>query len=311
MWRQFVGVWAMGWRGGLVAATALAAVVAAAAFVFGGGSSDTTRMATGLGPAAEPRPLPPWGSDTIAAIQRGGLVLLDREGLVLGRWSGSSRWRSVALAPDRTSAFITDDVATLSRVDLRDGAQEVVAELAEWAAVSPDGGRLAWVRLEGDGVEPLGMTVVVRDLLTGAEQEWRDFHGADIRDLSWNAAGDSLAFLVFSRGTEVGLEVWILDTRRSGDLLDASRRVGGGWFRPTFRGRLGTIAVRGEGDVVLSVDPASGESVKLFDLPDEGGDIDANADGEILYIAGVSSGLYRWTGHVLQHIADDITAADW
>lgn len=134
-------------------------------------------------PSPEPTPSESAGEvvrPTIVAVDLGGRLLeLDPDtGAVLRQVAEDPRWTDVAVSPDRRHAYVTASSASgqlsqaqIQRVSMVDGSVESVAA-GYGATVSPDGGRLAYLRIveqpdapDGDAV----LELVVTDLASGTE----------------------------------------------------------------------------------------------------------------------------------------------
>jgi len=168
---------------------------------------------------------PPSQPDQLLIFRAGGIQVIDTTTGAVRQTVGSAASLEgpvrgpIAVDPRGRTAYMVVAVSVscpssvLRSLDLRTGAQHPIAESARAPAVSPNGTRLAYLRLSAPSCTP--SAVVVRDLPSGAEQSWQIPDQTPISataqlltTLSWAPDGRRLVI-----GRDVGV-VQILDTSR-------------------------------------------------------------------------------------------------
>ena len=126
----------------------------------------------------------------------------DRSGARRGKLSDAGPWNDGRIAPDgrRAIAPLTDVKSSTHRtdlwmIDLGSGERSRFTfdeGDQEWPAWSPDGQRLAWVRIDEHSKQ-----IVVRAVAGGPTTMILDLAMLDSADLDWSPDGASLAYVVF------------------------------------------------------------------------------------------------------------------
>jgi hypothetical protein len=352
-----------------VAAAAILAIIGVFAYRVSGSDSPVVTQAGGKAPDAPPpgagdgiggsdgagttlagvgRP----GADSsrpaeIAAITDGSVVLLDgRDGRTVrtlathpeATTGGFPYLQAVSLSPDRSQVFysLVGDCgpATVYRVPA-DGRSASVAVLTGVSpAVSPDGRKLAYaVATPSQDERRCQNSVVVRDLQTGAERNWRYpdtpdyatplYQDAIISEIDWAPDSTRLAYTLSYEGESVS----VLDTAVDADLGETAEVVvpdgGGNSSHPAWQagsGLLGLFNTRFEccfddnytgPPRALLVDVERRLGTPLLPAGQRVTALDFDASGaHLLFIDG--GRLYRRTGvQSPVGLVPGVTAADW
>jgi hypothetical protein len=203
-----------------------------------GGSPTAPAPGPAAGPAPEPRLLAAAAGGTIVEVA-------PADGRVLGQVAGPERTGGpvasvTASLPAGALWFARHDPAAglpcdadLVRLPLAGGPAEVVGR-GFAPAVSPDGGRLAYVRTERRGSR-CTYTLAVRSLDPGRggheeawplDEPWSSAYG--ICSVGWSPAGDRLLAEVCAEGDSV---LHVLDPARPGPVGTPTFVGPGGWDR--------------------------------------------------------------------------------
>lgn len=324
-----------------------ACVVAMAALLVGCGDDgdradearDTTTTAPDRATTTTTEPRRPAGDDVAVAVTDDGrAVVLDvetgeeRQVLLEGIRVDDPAANHVAMSAGADEAYVSRPGAPtedpeIVRVPLAGGDAEVVAA-GRAPAISPDGGTLAYVVLEGE--RPPEPVLVLHDLETGQERQLRresepGFYG--IHGLTWTADGAAVAFTA----GEINLGAYLVDADATS--LDSARRLG-----PVARGEQASwmalavldddrLAVaeaccdvpREERWLVLAVNVRQ-RAVEGALLPEERVEatwLDGDGKGRLLVVVRgddppLGSSLLRWDGSgELREVADGIVVAAW
>jgi hypothetical protein len=125
------------------------------------------------GAALSSKPLVPRG-DYLAANEKGRFLVLSPHGKVLRRFPRiSPHVQSLDLAPDRRSAYVSvyvvDQPPELYEVSFPAGSKNLIANGIN-PVVSPDGTKLAYVRVESQNDIRYRTALVIRDLQTAGQR---------------------------------------------------------------------------------------------------------------------------------------------
>lgn len=297
------------------------------------GRTPTPTATSTATPSPTPEP-PSEESPTAAAVTAdGSVVTIDTEsgqtGTVLLTDVDVSDPAAVAVDvhPDGGAVFVTrprDGATEVVRLAADGSSSEVVAPDGWGLAVSPDGGTLAYVTVEGER-RP---AIVLHDLATGGRTVLRSEAQEPfvyISELTWTPDGGELVFMAGEIAT--GLHVVPVDAGS----LDQARRLGPADRATSWRdsaalddGRLAVVAIEGEPPMpdawtIRLVDLASGEVVGE-PLPDdrvEAASVDARAGEDALLLVvdrqGPEGGtLVLWDGQdETRPLARDVVTAAW
>ncbi len=320
--------------------------------------SPTPQPTPSPSPTTPPAPAAP--PSAVALTGAGNLVEIDpASGTVLRTVASDPNWHGpVALTPDRRFVYLTEqdnhDLSwkpDLVRVTMADGAVETVATLANQAAVSPDGTRLAYVA-DDDGVGNLA----VMDLATGFVTTVGPPKGTSRERMLLNPTWtpDSASIIVEQGWADElpSVSLWeavpgvteTLDECRRVD-QDGADGLRHDWNAMSFAADGHLLAAADEGtqeqwdamaawvfgdgpgenlptSVVTDVDTATGAVTTLFPVPGVAWAAAAGPAGPAGHEALVLSrergmatagvaALYRWDGSTLRHIGDGYLAVDW
>jgi hypothetical protein len=219
----------------------------------------------------------------------------------------------------------TEDVV---RLPLDGGGEEVLATGgARGPALSPDGRLLAYLYWDPDPCIGKDQYIVVQDMGTGEETQWRFHPGSSgtervtVRRIAW--LSDSRT-LVYELGDEETSSIYLLATERDqGVELGKEHRLGPQDSSLELIGlhAEGVAAVRQcliktdpgcpPGPEIVALDPDTGEIIATLLRPAPTAfayDLDPSGR-HLLYIG--EDGLYRWSGGEAVKVGDGYSAAAW
>ncbi|HEV2068483.1 MAG TPA: hypothetical protein VGR26_01670 [Acidimicrobiales bacterium] len=325
-----------------------AVVVAGAVLLAAGARAGDSPIDLTAGPAPATASPAPERATLIAADERGRIVELSADDgtqvgvLADGAITGGSVG-SLTVAGDRRTVFFADHDplvglpcdSTVVALGLADGRTTTIGP-GFAPALSPDGGRLAYVTTDGDS-SGCAYAATVRDLATGAETAWAiDSGWADhygICSLTWTPGASALAAQL-CHGADTVLHRVPLDG--AGTIGDAT------YLGPGDPERSWTAAAPGTGAgtvvvaercclstsplepshrlVILDVD--SGEVAGVLGTLPEAiesvAHLGAGPDGDLVLVAftftdegSTERQLLRWTDGVTRLLSRGVVAAAW